>query len=149
MRSPSRRNSVFASEQSPQNTPLRWRSTRRNAIASRRRSRYEPGPGGRRIISRRYWREWGRNFVTRIALSRAGASATPAASTVGGASRSRWGRTSYSLRATRGGLGSAGHCGGGEAEPLEMEEDVVLPTGDVERQLLQRVERRARDEEAH
>ena len=35
---------MFASEQSPQNTPARWRSTSSHAIASSSRSRYGPGP---------------------------------------------------------------------------------------------------------
>ena len=39
IRSPSRRNSVFAREQSPQKTPPRWRSTSSQAIASSSRSR--------------------------------------------------------------------------------------------------------------
>ena len=61
--SPSRRNRVFASEQSPQKTPARWRSTRSQAIASRSRSRYGPGPSGNRIRSRRYWIENSRYSV--------------------------------------------------------------------------------------
>ena len=61
--------------------------------------RYVPGLGGSRIISRRYWSECGRNFVTRIARSGAGSSATPAASTVGRPRLSRWSRTRYSRRA--------------------------------------------------
>src|SRR3954447_7432188 len=44
-------------------------------------------------------------------------------------------------------LGDAGDLDGRQREALEMEEDVVFAAGDLERQLLERVQHAVRDEE--
>ena len=76
-------------------------------MASSRRSRY--APAGSRIIRRRYWSEWARNSVTRMAVPRAGASAMPTALT------------------------------DGQSERLEVAQDGVLAIREVALELLQRV----------
>ena len=110
IRSPSRRNSVLASEQSPQKTPPRWRSTSSNAIASSRRSRYGPAPAA------------AASGAAGTAANGAGTRSPGSALPRTGASASRPARTA------------------GNPTPLEMAQHVVLASAaTVDRQLLERV----------
>src|SRR5689334_18264636 len=106
---PSRLNSVLASEQSPQKTPLRCRSTSRLAIASSSRSRCAGMSGGIRMSSRRYCHDRSRYRVTRMAVSSNGCTTSPAGRTAGSAQRSRSRRTRYSFVAIRCGSSLSAH----------------------------------------
>ena len=80
---PSRLNRVLASEQSPQNTPARCRSTSRPAIASSSRSRCLTSSRGSRRNSRRNCQECSRYSVTRIELPVSAWSTSPTGRTAG------------------------------------------------------------------
>src|SRR5450759_3359659 len=92
---PSRLNSVLASEQSPQKTPLRCRSTSSAALAS--------------ISSRRYCQDGWRNLVTRIAVSAKACPTTPAGRTAASPRLSSSRSTPNSFWAIRGGSSLSAH----------------------------------------
>ena len=143
---PSRLNRVLASEQSPQKTPSRCRSTSRPAMASSSRSRCLTSSRGRRRNSRRNCQECSRYSVTRIELPVSGWSTRPTGRTAGSSRTSRSRRTRYSLTAIRLGQlleGVQDVVGLHEADQVAAGPDVeVAEAGRVLGPLLQRVQPR-------